>query len=91
MGVGEIRSILDGFVASIIFPVIILILCHFIPAAKRNPKIVYGICIVLAAVTCFVAVYGGGSIRDAALETLLAAGVLSLGYVRASKAATPAS
>ena len=85
MGAGEIGSILGGFVASIILPVVIRIICNFIAAAKRNPKIVYSICAVLAVAVCFVSVNGGRSVLDALLSAVLAAVFLGWGYIRTAK------
>src|ERR1039458_8230905 len=87
-GAGEIGSILGGFVASIILPVVILIICNFIAAAKSNPKIVYGICVVLAVAICFVSVNGGGSVLDASLSAVLAIAFLGWGYIRAARKLT---
>lgn len=88
MGAGEIGSILGGFMVSIILPVVILIICNFIAAAKRNPKIVYGICVVLAGAVCFVSVNGGGSVLDAFLSAVLAVVFLGWGYMRAARQLT---
>jgi hypothetical protein len=44
MGAGEIGYIVGGFFTAILVPVLILIVCNFVLAARRNPKIVYGIC-----------------------------------------------
>jgi len=87
MGAGEIGSIIGGFLTSIVLPVIILIVCNFIAAAKRNTKSVYGICAVLAVAICFVAVNGGGSVLDASLSAVLAVAFLGWGYARASSKA----
>jgi len=86
MGAGQIGNIMGTFLASIILPVIILIICNFIPAAKRNPKIVYGICVVLAVAACAITLNGGGgNVLDASLAAVLAIAFLYWGYVRAEK------
>jgi hypothetical protein len=66
MGIGQLRNVLGIFVVCNILPVILLIACNFIPAAKRNPKVVYGICAVLApAVACIMVARGGDGLSSA--------------------------
>jgi hypothetical protein len=85
MGAGEIGSIIGVFVASILLPVIILIVCNFIPAPKRNPKVVYSICAVLAVAVCFLGASGGGSYIDAVISAGLVVAFFYWGYRRATK------
>lgn len=87
MGAGEIGAIIGGFMIAILLPALILIVCHFIPAAARNPKIVYVICGALAAFVLFVGINGGGNYVDASISASLAAAFLYWGYVRDAKKA----
>jgi hypothetical protein len=68
-----------------LLPVIILIVCNFIPAAKRKPEIVYSICAALAIAVCFLGASGGGSYLDATIPAALAVAFLYWGYTRAAK------
>jgi hypothetical protein len=85
MGAAQVGYIVGGFFASILVPVIILIICNFIPAAKRNPKVVYGICGILAVAVAFVSATGGGDIVSAGIVAVLAALFFFWGYTRAAK------
>jgi hypothetical protein len=85
MAAGEIGSIIGAFMMSILLPIIILIVCNFIPAAKRNPKMVYSICTVLAVAICFLGATAGGSYIDALISAGLAVAFFYWGYTRAAK------
>jgi galactitol-specific phosphotransferase system IIC component len=85
MGAGQFGYIVGGFFASILLPVIILIVCNFIPAAKRNPKVVYGICAVLAVAVAFVSASGGGDVFSSIIVAVLAVAFFFWGYTRAAK------
>jgi hypothetical protein len=70
------------FLAIIFIPVVILIVCNFIPAAKRNPKIVYSVCGVLTVLLAFVASPNG---VIAFIMAALGALFFFWGYTRAAK------
>ena len=86
MGAGEIGYVVGVFLASLVLPVIVLVVCNFIAGAKRNPKIVYGVCVVLAVATCLVSAGGGNGVLDALLAATLSVAFLGWGYVRAARA-----
>jgi hypothetical protein len=90
MGAGQIGNIIGVFLFSILLPVIILIVCNFIPAAKRKPQIVYGICAVLAVAVCFLSVAGGGEALNSIIAAILAGLFFFWGYRRAAKKAITA-
>jgi hypothetical protein len=85
MGAGEFGEVLGGFMADILVPVVVLIICSFIPAAKRNPKIVYGICGLLVLVTAGLAARVAGEAIYPMASGVLAEGFLCWGYSRAAK------
>ncbi len=85
MSAGQIGNIIGIFVASIVVPVIVLIVSNFIPAAKRNPKVVYGVCGVLAVAVAFVSAAGSGDIASSAIAAVLAGLLIYWGYTRAAK------
>jgi hypothetical protein len=49
---------------------------QLIPATKRNPANVYGICIVLAIAICAIAASGGGNLVDFSISGGLVAALL---------------
>jgi hypothetical protein len=73
---------LGMFLGTILFPVIILIVCNFFPAGKRNPKVVYSSCGVLAVLIAFLV--GGNWLRENLLA-VLGALFFFWGYRRATK------
>jgi hypothetical protein len=85
MNASQVGNILGIFVASIILPIIVLIVCNFIPTAKRNPKVVYSICGVLAVAVAFISVAGGGEALSSAIAAIFAALFFFWGYKRAAK------
>ena len=87
MGAGDIGYITGAFVTALLLPVLIFVASNFIPAAKRNRRVLYGICGLLAIATPFLAVTGGGSIIDAAVAAALAGALIWWGYTRAVKKA----
>jgi hypothetical protein len=89
MGAGQFGFIVGGFFASILLPVIILIVCNFIPAAKRNPKVVYSICGVLAVGVAFLSTSGGGDVFSSIIVAVLAVAFFFWGYTRAAKKVAP--
>ena len=82
MSAGWIGYVLGGFAAALLLSVILLMIFRFTPL-KRNPAVAYGIAGVLAAVTPFVAVAGGGDALAALVSGALAACFLFWGYRRA--------
>lgn len=87
MGAGEIGYILGAFATAILLPALVLIVCNFIPAAKRHPKVIYGICAVLAVIPPTLAMRVSGTYGDSAIGIVLALGVLYWGYSRDAKKA----
>jgi hypothetical protein len=87
MGAGEIGNITGTFLMAILLPVLILIVCNFISAPKRNPAVVYGICGVLAVAVPFLALNAGGSVVDTVIAAALAGAFMLWGYTRAAKKA----
>jgi hypothetical protein len=85
MGIGQLRSFLGVFVVCNILPVILLIACNFIPAAKRNPKVVYGICGVLALAVACITVARGGDALSSAFAVILAELLFFWEYRRAAR------
>ena len=79
----EQMGYLIGLFLGIIFiPVAIVIVCHFIPAAKRNPRIVYSICAVLTVLLALAASPNG---VIASIMAVLGALFFFWGYKRAAK------
>jgi hypothetical protein len=80
------------FTASILLPVLLLIVFRLTPL-KRRPRIAYGIAGALAALMPFGSVRAGGDRPAAAIAAVLAAGFFWLAYRRAAKklAALPAA
>jgi len=90
MSAGQVGYIIGAFLVSIVLPMGVVIVCNFIPAAKRNPKIVYSVCGVLAVAIAFISVAGGGDVLSSAIAAILAALFFFWGYKRAAKKIAPA-
>jgi hypothetical protein len=78
----QVGYLIGVFIGIIFIPVLILIVCNFIPAAKRNPKIVYSICGVLTVLLALVASPNGGI---AFIMAVLGALFFFWGYKRAAR------
>jgi|ERR1019366_1121726 hypothetical protein len=87
MGAAEIGYIIGGFITALLVPVLILIVSNFIPAAKRNPHLLYGICAVTATLAAFIGASVGGNYADSTISWLLAEAFLYWGYRGAAKKA----
>jgi len=81
----QVGNIIGYFFGIILLPVIILIVCNFIPAAKRNPEIVYGVCGTLAVFLALLSAAGGANILNSTISAVLGALFFFFGYRRASK------
>jgi hypothetical protein len=77
--------VIGGFFFSLLVPVLILIVCHFIPAANRNPKVVYGICGLVAIVPALLIVGVDHSAWLSVVSAMLALAFIFWGYTRAAK------
>jgi hypothetical protein len=87
MGPAEIGYIIGGFIAALIVPAFILVASNFIPAAKRNPQVLYGICAVIATLAAFIGASVGGNYVDSTISWLLAEALIYCGYRGAEKKA----
>src|ERR1035441_10561913 len=85
MGAAEIGYIIGGFITALLVPVLILIVSNFIPAAKRNPHLLYGICAVTATLAAFIGASVGGNYADSTISWLVAEAFLYWGYRGAAK------
>jgi hypothetical protein len=70
------------FIGIILIPVLILIVCNFIPAAKRKPRAVYGGCGVLTVLLSVAVIKNSGV---ALVMSILGALFFFWGYKRAAK------
>jgi hypothetical protein len=87
LGAAQIQYIIGGFVTALLVPVLILVVSNFIPAAKRNPHLLYGICAVTATVAAIIGASVGGNYADSAVSWLLAEAFIYWGYRGAAKKA----
>ncbi len=87
MGAAGIGYIIGGFVTALLVPVLILVASNFIPAANRNPHVLYGICAVTATLAAFIGASAGGNYADSTISWLLAEALLYWGYRGAAKKA----
>lgn len=85
MSAGQIGYVIGGFFFALLLPVLILIVCRFIPVAQRRPEIIYGICGLLAVATPFLAAVVSRDIVSSALSATLAGGLIFWGYKRTVK------
>ena len=71
-------------------PVLVLIVAKFVGPMKRNPQIVYGVCVVLVLIVCLLTVTGsGGNWMPSSISAALAVLVLWWSYTRETRKATP--
>jgi hypothetical protein len=87
MGPAELGAIIGGFLIGILLPVLILIICSFIPAVQRSPGIVYAVCILIAIAVPFLGASINGNYLDASISGCLAGAFIWWGYTRAAKKA----
>ena len=87
MGAAQLGYVIGESLFSLVLPITILIVCNFIPAAKRKPKIVYGICAALGVAVCFIGVAGGGDVVLSSIAAALSVEFFYRGYARAAKKA----
>jgi MFS family permease len=80
LGAAKIGYIIGGFITALLVPVLILVVSNFIPAAKRNPHVLYGICAVTATVATIIGASVGGNYADLAISWLLAQALIYWGY-----------
>jgi hypothetical protein len=73
------------FLRSIMVPILILAVCRFIPATKRRPKSVYGICGAIAVFTAGAMLLSGTDLIPTLQAAVLAGGLFFWGYNRANK------
>lgn len=87
MSAGEFGSVVGGAFASLLLPVLILIVARFVDPMKRHPGIVYSVCAVLVLLACAFAAstqeFWGPNIGSATLALL----ILGWSYTRDRNAA----
>ena len=82
----------DLRVRDLLLPVLVLIVAKFVGPMKRNPQIVYGVCVVLVLIVCLLTVTGsGGNWMPSSISAALAVLVLWWSYTRDTRKATPSS
>lgn len=87
MGPAELGAIIGGFFIGILLPVLILIVCNFIPSVQRSPGIVYTVCILIAIAMPFLGASVSGNYVDASISGCLGGAFIWWGYTRAAKKA----
>jgi hypothetical protein len=85
MSAGMVGYIIGGFFASILLPVLILVVARFVGPMRRNPKVVYSVCAVLALLVCAGGANGADNWWPPAIAAVLALLFLLVGYVRETK------
>lgn len=81
MGAAMFGNVLGLFIASILVPVLLLIVFRFTPL-RRRPALTYGIAGVLAALTPFVT--AAENVFPALIASIMAAFFFAFGYLRAA-------
>jgi hypothetical protein len=81
--------IIAGTLMGLLVPVLILITARFIGPMKRNPKVVYSICAVLAVLVCTLPPAATGQWGPAVISAVLALLFLWWGYRRDSRSLAP--
>jgi hypothetical protein len=90
MNAGMIGYIIGGFLGCILLPVLILIVAKFVPAMRRRPAVVYGVCVALVLLAGYATVSGGSEVLPSTISVVLALLFLLWGYVRDAKKAAAA-
>jgi hypothetical protein len=88
MSAGMLGYIVGGFMVMILIPVLILIVARFVPAMRRAPGVVYGVCAALVLLMGFLSFSGGNEGLATMISTALALLFLAWGYSRDRKRAT---
>ena len=86
---GMLGYIIGGTLASLLVPVLILVAARFIGPMKRNPKVVYTVCGVLAVLASALPASSSGEWGAAAISAVLALLFLWWGYRRDARALAP--
>ena len=86
---GMIGYIFGVTVASLLVPVLILIAARFIGPMKRNSRVVYTVCAVLAVLACALSASSSAEWGAAVISAVLALLFLWWGYRRDARALAP--
>jgi len=78
-------------VGSLVLPILLLILTRFVPAMRRHPTVVYGVCVALVLFVFIAAAGRADSLGPIIVAALLALLFLGWDYKRNVKALAAAS
>lgn len=82
MSAGLVGYVIGGVVFSLLLPAITLIIAKFVPAMKRNPKVVYSVCAVEVVLVCLLGAPVGDTWVPSSIAAVLALLVLLWAYRR---------
>ena len=82
MSAGTIGYVVGLAVGSLVLPVLLLILTRFVPAMRRHPTLVYGVCLALVLFVFIAAAAQADSLGPVIVAALLALLFLGWDYVR---------
>jgi predicted tellurium resistance membrane protein TerC len=91
MGAAMIGYVVGMAVGSLVLPILLLILTRFVPAMRRHPTIVYGVCLALVLFVFIAAAARADSLGPVIVAALLALLFLGWDYIRNVKALAAAS
>jgi hypothetical protein len=91
MSAGTIGYVVVLAVGSLVLPMLLLILTRFVPAMRRHPTLVYGVCLALVLLAFIAAAAEADSLGPVIVAALLALLFLGWDYVRNVRSLAAAS
>jgi len=91
MSAGTIGYVIGLAVGSLVLPILLLILTRFVPAMRRHPTLVYGVCLALVLLVFIAAAAEADSLGPVIVAALVALLFLGWDYVRNVRSLAAAS